>query len=395
MSEAVNDAQISDPQAPATQCFDVAIAGAGIIGLSLALELRQRGHSVVVLEQGHAMRGASWAAGGMLAAMDPENPLALQTLSLHSIALYPEYLANIQQLSGERVPLRTRRTLQQISAEENFMGKLATFPAATFSEIRQLIPGIATSIESTPEQKFFWLEEDSLDPRDLCRALPKAAQAAGVTILEQTTVLGVHHTGDSVIISTNHDDLRARMFVNCCGAWAAALYMDQTPIPPLPIAPAKGQMVTVALPAERLRCVLRIPGLYLIPRGDGRVTIGATIENVGFDNSVQQKSIQGLIDTAATLVPELQQAAQLDSWAGFRPATPDGLPILGPAAPLLNPAQIPRCWLATGHFRNGIMLAPVTARCMAQAMLGERTDVPLDSFAASRFAAAEAHFTPS
>ncbi|HEX4019896.1 MAG TPA: FAD-dependent oxidoreductase [Acidobacteriaceae bacterium] len=397
--------------------FDVVLAGAGVIGLSLALELRQRGLSVAVLERGRAMQAASWAAGGMLAAMDPENPPALQPLSLHSIRLYPEYLTRIQQLSGHAVPLRTHRTLQQLHAASSastpgsLSGNRAQLTEIQLAEIRQFIPGIHLpdapgnqhefrEIKSTSDflepasvfldPAFAFLKEDSLDPRDLCRALPLAAHACGVTLIEETTVLGVSPLGDALSIQTNHPGpIHTGMFVNCCGAWSSMLPAQlpvTLPSNPFPVTPAKGQMVNLSLPAERLRCVLRVPGLYLIPRGDGRVAIGATVEYAGFDPQVHEESIQGLIDDAATLLPELRHAPRLESWVGFRPATPDGLPILGAT-------ETPHCWLATGHFRNGIMLAPVTARCMAQAMLGEPTDIALDIFSAARFATAESTLT--
>ncbi|MGC9292525.1 MAG: NAD(P)/FAD-dependent oxidoreductase [Acidobacteriaceae bacterium] len=351
--------------------IDVVIAGGGTIGLTLALELRQQGLSVAILESGRAMQGASWAAGGMLAAMDPENPLALRPLSLKSIALYPEYLARVRQLSGQSVPLRTRRTLQQAHATEG----ASLGGQATAAEMRSFVPGMARDILEQ-EGSFFWLQEDSLDPRDLCRALPRAVLAAGATLMEKTTVLGVQPAGASVSVQSSQGQIEAGMFVNCCGAWAGAL-----PMGTVPVTPVKGQMVTVALAAERLRCVVRMPGTYLIPRGDGRVTIGATVERAGFDTSVQESSIQWLVDAASTLLPELQQAQRLESWAGFRPGTPDALPILGPA-------EAPHCWLATGHYRNGILLAPATARCLAQAMMGELPDVALDAFAAARFTTA-------
>jgi glycine oxidase len=124
--------------------------------------------------------------------------------------------------------------------------------------------------------------------------------------------------------------------------------------------------------------VVRAPGVYLVPRGDGRVTIGATIEHVGFDETVQEPSIRRLTEAALRLLPEAQAPPQMDMWAGLRPGTPDGLPILGSA-------EKEHCWHATGHYRDGILLAPVTAHTMAQAMLGESPDVALDGFAAARF----------
>ncbi|MGC1781908.1 MAG: FAD-dependent oxidoreductase [Acidobacteriaceae bacterium] len=349
---------------------DVVVAGGGIIGLSIALELRQRGLSVVVLERAHAMRSASWAAGGMLAGRDPETPPALLPLALRSLELYPEYLDRIETLSGECVPLRTRRTLLQPTMRPG-----TDTEAATAAEMQLWIPGL-----NEAARNFIWLDEDSLDPRDLCRALPTAFQAAGGSLLEDTAVLEIESRGTEIAVKASRErgtgaqiPIHAGFFVNCCGAWAGQPLFGE-----IPVAPVKGQMVTVALDANRLRCVLRTPNFYAIPRGDGRVTVGATVEHAGFDQAVEEEQLTGILRTAAQMLPEIELAPRLESWAGLRPGTPDELPILGRA-------EADRCWHAAGHYRNGILLAPATARMMAQAILGEPTDVPLQDFSPSRF----------
>jgi glycine oxidase len=167
----------------------------------------------------------------------------------------------------------------------------------------------------------------------------------------------------------------AAMFVNCCGAWSGD---PEHGLERLPVVPVKGQMANLRCQPERLRCVVRAPGIYLMPRGDGRVTVGATIEHVGFDERVDEDAIRGMTEVALKLLPEAVAPPLMDMWAGLRPGTPDQLPILGRAA-------VEHCWHATGHYRDGILLAPVTAKVMAQAMLGEIPDVGLDGFAAARF----------
>jgi glycine oxidase len=343
---------------------DVAIAGGGIIGLSLGLELRRRGLQVVVVERQQAMSSASWAAGGMLAVHDPQNPPELMPLCLRSEELYPSYLERIEELSGKQVPLRTRRAMQHIGVPPEG----AEF--ATAAEIAEFAPGLHAG-----ELLFQWIEEGSLDPNDLREALPPAFVAAGGVLLEDTEMRSVESATDGVVVVTSKQRISARMFVNCCGAWAgdAGRGLER-----LPVAPVKGQMGNLRCAPERLRCVVRAPGVYLIPRGDGRVTIGATIEHVGFDETVQEDSIRRMVETARKLLPEAEAPPQMDMWAGLRPGTPDGLPILGRAA-------MENCWHATGHYRDGILLAPVTAHVMAQAMLGERTDVGLEAFTPARF----------
>ena len=339
---------------------DVAIAGGGIIGLSLGLELRRRGLSVIVIDRQQAMSSASWAAGGMLAVHDPQNPAALMPLCIKSWELYPDYLQRVETLSGRKVPLRTRRAMQYVTNGEG------VGTPVTAEELFELAPGL-----NTAEIRFEWLDEGSIDPNDVREALPAAFVAAGGTLLEETEMLGVESVTGGVLVQTTRKVVSAGMFVNCCGAWAGAA-------DGLPVVPVKGQMANLRLAPERLRCVVRAPGIYLVPRGDGRVTIGATIEYVGFDETVQEDSIRRMAAAAMSLLPEAEAPPLMDMWAGLRPGTPDGLPILGAAAK-------EHCWHATGHYRDGILLAPVTAHVMAQAMLGEAPDVPLEAFSAGRF----------
>ena len=349
---------------------EIAIAGAGIIGLSTALELVSAGSRVTVFERGRAMRESSWAAAGMLAASDPENPAALRRLSQFSISIYPEFLARVEQLSGKQIPIRTTQTLQG----SHSLPPGVTRPTA--AAIQSLVPGLEPG-----ELSFFLLEEQSLDPRDIARALPEAAKAAGVALVEETSVLRVDSAPDSLLIRTSNGDWTADTFINACGAWAA-------PLADVPIAPRKGQMLLVHSP-EPLAVTLRTPHLYLVPRGDGRIVIGATVENAGYDKEVCPSTIAALRNAAADLWPPVREAQILETWAGLRPAAADSLPILGKDA-LRGEEGLAQCWLALGHFRNGIMLAPGTARLLRQMIFNEQPAVNPAAFSAARFAASAA-----
>lgn len=360
---------------------DVIIAGGGIIGLSAALELAQAGQRVTVLERGRAMKEASWAAAGMLAAHDPENPPVLGPLSELSLRLYPEFLERVEGLSGLRVPLRTRQALQGsrrggFGAAHLLPNQTALDAAAAASLLPRLCAG---------DREFLLLEEESFDPRDLCAALPLAARAAGVRLLEETAVTAVGTGSGGVEVETSAGKLSGGAFVNCCGAWAGRMPGgDQTEtrlpvIEPLPLEPRKGQILTVRLDDWRpLQCVLRTPETYLVPRGDGRVVIGATLERAGFDKAVDEQVIAALLEEACTLWPPLRAARVAESWAGLRPGSADGLPVMGPAG-------APNCWIAAGHFRNGILLAPATAQLMRQLIAGEAPAVSVKAFGAARF----------
>lgn len=371
------------------QQADVAIAGAGIIGLSAALELASAGLRVVVFERGQAMRECSWAAAGMLAASDPGHPAALRPLSALSLSLYSEFLAKVEYLSGQRVPIRTTQTLLQAR----------TIPPGSEQVGDQAIYAFGSGLRSNGH-KFFLLEEQSLDPRDLVRSLPQAVRAAGVTLLEQSTVTSITPQLNSVQIQTTSGEWGATHFINACGAWGSDLAR-------IPITPRKGQMLLVEAPEmqtpDQLTAVIRTPDLYLVPRGNGRIAIGATVEDAGFDKQIDPAAIAALHSAAAELWPPIANARIIDTWAGLRPAATDFLPVIGPAididernglrgsSPDLPSPDLhspdPHSWLALGHYRNGILLAPGTARLLRQMVLKEPAGIDPAPFSATRLVA--------
>ncbi len=331
------------------------------------------------------MGEASWAAAGMLAAEDPENPPQLAALAALSRSLYPEYLSTLARLSGRPVPLRTKNTLQASRPGEHFdCAATATRTSITPEEAVRRIPELQSGGRS-----FLWLDEWSLDPRDLCAALPLAAAEAGVLLEESIAVVSVTPHTDSVTITTSAGCVSAGCFVNCCGAWAGTVpYSPALPaetaqdFPPT-VLPRKGQMVTVRLDkAPRLHEVLRTPEIYLVPRGDGRVVVGATVEDMGFDRRVEPAALNRLLSQAAALWPPIASGEVVESWSGLRPGTPNGLPLIGRAGS--DRSVLPNCWLATGHYRNGILLAPATAAVLCQSITGQTPAISLSNFAADR-----------
>ncbi|MDE3104720.1 MAG: FAD-dependent oxidoreductase [Acidobacteriota bacterium] len=344
---------------------EVCIAGAGIIGLSLALELHRCGVSVQVLEQGEPLAAASTAAAGMLAANDPDNPPQLRALSQLSASLYPEWLDRLHALSGERVVFQTARTLQRVEPDPPD----AAHPLPVLAE--QDLPAALQGTGMCYAQ----LQEHSLDPRLLASALLAAVRAAGITVHRGTTLHAATAAGGAVHLATSAGGMQAQHFVDCCGAWSTTLAGA--------VVPRKGQMLTITLPPDALQeTVVRSSRVYVVPRTSGpaagQAILGATVEDVGFDVNVHAQDLQQLQEAAAAMMPALRGAPMVTAWAGIRPATRDRLPVLGQ-----HPQQ-PHVWLATGHYRNGILLAPATAQVIARQILRQPVAVDLTPFAPQR-----------
>jgi glycine oxidase len=320
---------------------DILIAGGGIIGLTLALELHARGAQVTVLERDTTTSQATAAAAGMLAANDPHNPAELAHLSKFSAEIYPALLARIEALAGIAVPFQTSVAVQHLSEG---------------SSVR--------------------LDEHSLDPRQLAAALVAAVRATTIDLREHTGDLELADTPEAVYVRDSAGtEFAAPRLVHCNGAWFRGQHA---------ISPRKGQMLRVQLPeAVPLTEVHRSEHIYVVPRTlgpqAGTALIGATIEDAGFDTTTHAEDLAALRALAARLFPALADAPELEAWAGLRPYTADGLPLLGPLP------FSPREFVATGHFRNGILLAPATAVVMADLLEGREPGVDLAAFSPLRF----------
>jgi glycine oxidase len=346
---------------------DVIIIGGGIIGLSLALELRKHGAQVQVVERGEPGREASHAAAGMLAFCDPHTPSELQDLCCASAELYPEFVHEIEDESGMRVDFRTEGTIAL--GDEAGPSPCASARPLSSDELRQLESKLAGSDRAT------YFEEQSVDNRALVAAALKATKHRNVELATGATVTGVEVEDASLVVRTQKTHFAAPVVVNCAGAWAGEVEGYK-----VPVRPVKGQMLSVVT-SERnlLRHVVRAPDVYLVPRSDGRILIGATVEEAGYDKRVDADTIQRLHQAASNLVPEIGQARIHEVWAGLRPAAPDNLPMLGAPA-------IPGYFVATGHFRNGILLSAVTAKIMADLVRGAQPGVDISRFSPARFA---------
>ena len=350
------------------QTWDAIIGGGGIIGLSVSIALRRAGLSVLVLERGEPAREASYAAAGMLAALDPHTPQELCEMTRASMALYPEFVRELEDSSGINVDLRREGTI--------FIGGEcgASTKALNSAELERMEPAVETS-----DRFAYYLAEQTVDPRPLGAAALKTAKNLGVDVHSGVAVRKlIIADGRIAGVQTDRAAYHSSVFVNCCGAWASELNGAQ-----IPTRPVKGQMLDVIPPRRNLlKYVVHSPEVYVLPRTDGRIVIGATVEEAGFDKRVQPETIQRLHQAAANLIPELGEARSHEAWAGLRPGSPDDLPILGMTS-------LPGYYAATGHYRNGILLAPITANSIADLIQGRRPAVDLGAFAPQRFSSVE------
>jgi glycine oxidase len=346
---------------------DILVIGGGIISLAIALELRQQGANVTILCRDPA-QAATLAAAGMLAPQAEQIPPSpMLDLCLQSRRLYPDWIDKLTRLTG-------------VATGYWACGILAPhyeLPPETLSSdwhdretIHHQQPGLSPAVIGG-----YWFPQDAqVDNRALAKALGVAVQALGVTIQTGVTVTAIAHSHHTVThLQTTAGDWQADHYILATGAWS----QDLLPIPVLPI---KGQLVAVQVPGEiatiaelLLQTILFGSEIYIVPRQDGRIILGATAE------TVTPAGVQKLLTAALRLYPPLQDFPLQDYWWGFRPATPDQLPILGPS-------PYPNLTLATGHHRNGILLTPITAKLIAQWVLSQQADPLLAHFHWSRFA---------
>lgn len=344
--------------------------GGGVIGLSLALELRRSGTEVALIDKGEPGREASHAAGGMIADLDPSLPETLRPLASASAALYPEYIHQLQDESGLKIDFRTEGTLAFV---EHPVVESAGIRKLSAEEVRQMESAI-----EPPRDPAYFMQENAVDPRDLVAALLASARHREIEIVTGSKAVEVTtEHGRATGVRTERATYHARQVVNCAGAWAPQI----APLA-LPTRPVKGHMLSLVFPEHRsepvLRHVVRSRWCYILPRSTGKYVVGSTVEPAGFDKSVNSYKIKKLQEAAVRLVPAFHEARMNEAWAGLRPGTPDNLPILGKTS-------VENYFACTGHYRDGIMLAPVSARAVSQMMLGKTCEWDLQAFSPARF----------
>ena len=357
---------------------DVAVIGGGIVGLACAWALGRRGLSVTLIERGRPGRESTWAAAGIIAAHHyGATPGPLFDLLRRSLSAYPEFLENVGagqadwRSDGMLAVARADEEAAELKARVSWLTE-AGHEAELLQpwELRALEPACTGSVEIAA----LFPSDGSLDPRLLAAALERVVRSAGVHVLTDARATSIE-IGDSRVsgVCLVDEVVAAPAVVLAAGAWCAGL----APGFRLPVRPCKGQMCAVR--AEGPRRAVNYPEGVIVPRADGRIALGATQEDVGFDAHIDSDAIRQVHGDAAGIVPGLTNAEIVETWMGFRPQSADGFPIIGPT-------PVEGLVVATGHFTKGIALAPVTAELVADLVSEDRLDPLLRPFGPHRFA---------
>jgi glycine oxidase len=371
------------------QTSDILIIGGGIIGLSLAREVAGYGLRVTLLERHQPGREASWASAGMLAPQGELSEGAFLQLCLESNRRYPAFRESVEEEVEIRCYHREAGTLAMAVTDEDEAEFRHTYERqradglqvewVSGEEARRIEPALSERVRGG----LFLPGDRHVENRVLVPALEMSCHMRGVEIVCGAVVTNVlAEDGRAVGVDTTLGPYYGGTVINAAGAWSACIGVPDPALRP-PVFPVRGQMVAITLPRPTfLSRVVRSPRSYLVPRHDGRLFLGATMERVGFDKRNTVWGLHKLLSGAMELFPELEHCSVQETWAGLRPGSLDNHPVLG-ATPL------PGYLLATGCFRNGLLLAPVIAQEMAHLVVsGEASDL-IAPFNLARFAAAE------
>ncbi|HXX20474.1 MAG TPA: glycine oxidase ThiO [Candidatus Acidoferrum sp.] len=367
--------------------FDVAIIGAGIIGASAAFELSAQKLRVVVLDRQQPGLEASWAAAGMLSpAPDTPRDTPLVSLGRESLKLYPDFLAAVEQESGCSTGYARQGAIEIFPAphgEKERDGRVA--------ECRRLgIAAEALPMETARNWESeigpaahgaAWLpEEGTVEPRLLMNAVVGAARNRGVEFRADCEVTGLVIDRDRCGGAIARDEkITADQVVVAAGSFSSQIGSGTASVARYaPTRPVRGQMMALRPDGVRLQRVVRSSRGYLVPRADGRIVAGSTSEEAGFEKRVTPGGMRRILDNTLELIPSLAGAEIVEMWSGLRPGTPDDLPILGPT-------DIEGLIIATGHYRNGILLAAVTSKLVGEWVTTGRTSLDTKTFSPLRF----------
>ena len=360
---------------------EITIIGGGVVGLSCAWRLAQAGHVVTLFERGEPGQESSRAALGVLnPSTSGQTPFPYIHLSQASLALFPALVEELKQEIGMEVGLREEGVLL-VALDDTEAAKLeeemthhrdAGIPVEYVSAatLRQIEPSVSAQARGA----IYFTSAMRVDNIRLCHALALAAQKAGVNMVTGALVNGVNvENGRVTGVQVSGRVQRAQKVIVAAGYWSGTIAGVAAAVRPI-----KGQGLLLK-PDFAVSHVLESFAGYVTPGRDGHLLIGATVEDIGYDQRVTAAAMQQLLSDAMRLVPKLQNAALVHTWAGLRPRSADGLPILGPVRGKEG------LFMATAHYRNGILLAPITAQLIGDWVVGRSPQLDVTPFAADRF----------
>lgn len=371
----------------------MAIAGGGLIGGSIALELARAGLRVGLFDRQEPGQEASWAGAGILSpAPESAAMISLVPLARASMTIYPEFVRMVEEISGQSVGYRPKGTLQAIftsNAREELSTVIALHHGLGLKaeplraeDARELEPALSEELEAAVLRP----EEASVDNRALTQAVLEAARRSGVQFFAECGVEAIWRgDGRCVGLQLKNEKIEAPWTVIAAGCFSANI---EGVAAYAPVRPAKGQMIALRADDLNIERVLWSEKIYLVPRNDGRILAGATVEYTGFEKGLTAGGLEKILTGTLELSPGLADARVEETWAGLRPDSPDHLPILGPT-------ELDGLLIATGHFRGGILLTPITAQLVREWVTEQCVSVDWDRFSPMRFQSASAHSAPA
>lgn len=375
--------------------FDSAIVGGGVIGCAIAWRLAQAGMKVVVVERGDIGREASHAAGGMLVPLaEADNADDLFHLCVASRAMYADFANELRLASGLDIEYRTEGTLYLSLTEhdDEELERRWQWQHAAGMNVKRLNADCARKLEPQINGKLRWAlkfpDDHQVNNRLMVEALRLSAQNAGVEFQTLTEVehlliescAGREHV---VGIKTSRGEIRSNNVIVAAGSWSSLLKSEsEVLLPNLKVGPVHGQMVAVEMPAPPVNHIIYSCRAYLVPRLGGFVIAGSTSDKFGFEKRVTADGMASIIERAKEILPGFGNLTITEIWSGLRPRAGDGLPVIGPDASVAGLVY------ATGHYRNGILLTPITAKVVSEIILKGETSVPLSTFRPARFSPA-------